>query len=262
MENLKRDSVSHSIYIEDRKFINETWTQLNKWVEESKKNCYDSDNVAQKQRKRSAAFLLPIIGLLASGFSLYENYRLSQHVKRLSNQFEDFRSDQRRFNELQIKYNGEILHLYKSLEDELTLAKFNWDCQTNNLGYQILHSRKLIMRKSYLETIYKDIIQGSFTGSIPATTFPKETVQAILNETTMLKGTIYHHNPKLFFKLGKMYIADQTVSDLYFNIHIVLSIPIQNEAKLWPLYSIQQVGVFSGGECSKFNVPNLVFVRN
>ena len=163
------------------------------------------------------------------------------------------------FDKDQVRFNKEVLEIYKGLERETESKIRRLHCGVSSLGFHILNMRRLGEWKDFLYQLYKDVLGGAMVGSISTLIFTKVNLREIVRETELLRGTIYEENPTLAYRLGTMSIVEKSIREDKFVIHVVLKLPIIRREELKVVFEVQQTGVRHGEACVMYNLPRNVY---
>jgi hypothetical protein len=251
-EFIARDPINFLMHQENKKFVEGNWKMLNQLIESSDKG----------RSKRSVMSMIGggVLGFLATGFSFFEMQELKDHVEKLRVDYNEFKGKQMSFNRDQVMFNKKILMIYKGLERETQREIKNLHCQVNSLGFHILNMRRLLEWKDYLFQLYKDILGGGMVGSISTLIFTKDNIETIVKETALLHGTIYEEDPILAYRLGKMSIVQNSITEDDFIVHVVLKLPIIRREELKVIFEVKQTGVkHMGMACATYDLPRNVY---
>ena len=253
-EILLADKLNYMLAMEDRKFVQKHWSVVNRLIKDS--------NEGEGRAKRSAlggTVFGGIVGFLATGFSFQETRQLQRHVQKFAQNYNEFKDRQLKFNEDQVNFNKEVLEVLKGLETNVRRELAHLHCKVNNLGYYLMNTRRLLEWRSFLYSLFKDVLSGAMVGPISTLIFTRENVRTIVEKTDLLRGTIYEDNLTLAYRLGTMYIADKSVCEGSFCVHVVLKLPIIKKSGLKVMFDVQQSGVKHEGVCSRFDLPHTVY---
>lgn len=214
----------------------------------------------KKREKRYAGIVLGGLGMVTSGFALFETYQLKQHIENLEFRFEEFREDVENFEKASIQFHENIIKIYRALETEMMEGFERVECNMRNLAYQMLVNRRLIEWKSYMDLISKDLITGQLVGSVSPRLFNETDVKMIL-EKTGLRDTIYSGDISLFYRLSKTWVSKITNDGEMYNIHIVISVPNVKNHKVYTMYKASSVGLINGTTCTNIQLPEIVYKK-
>ena len=251
----RQDNMTKLMALENEKYVNRTWEELNRFINKEKEE--------KTRKRRSLGTVLPILGALATGYSIYEIKKLQSHMDEYKKKFEVFKAKEIEFDQQVTKFEGSTLQMFKALENEMEETILQVECKIKTLVYQLLENRRLTSWEHKLQTIYKDIISGNVEGSISATLFNITDIEILLNNTEMLNDTIYHKKPELLYRIGQAHVAGHDIIGKYFNIHIVIKIPVIKTNSFAMVYDILQSGMTRKTEdeisCFKWDIPDTIF---
>ena len=198
-EFIAGDPISLLMHQENERFVKGNWERLNQLIETKE----------GKRKRRSMWDFLGggTLGFLATGFSFFEMNEMKGHVEQLRVDYNDFKRKQIAINKDQVKFNKQILMIYKGLVSETQKELSSLHCKVDSLGFHILNTRRLMEWKDYLFQLYKDILGGGMVGSISTLIFTKKNIETIIRESALLRGTIYEEDPVLAYRLGTMSIV-------------------------------------------------------
>ena len=239
------------------------WKENGKYVKSTMEDIEDMIETLDhktSRNKRFAGAIMGGLGMVASGFALFETYQLRQHIQLLDTEFEKFRTEVRYFEEAQISFNENILRMYKVLETRIEKGLETLECNLRNLAYQMLFSRRLLEWKAFIDVISKDLISGQLIGSVSPKLFSKSDVDRILQKEE-LGNTIYARDIGLFYRLSRSWVSKITKDGDMYNLHIVLSIPNIKADNVFPMYKARSVGLINGTICSNIKLPDIVYKK-
>ncbi|KAL5269333.1 hypothetical protein ACHWQZ_G002973 [Mnemiopsis leidyi] len=243
-----RDRISNTnklINRENDKYVNSTMEGFQSMI----------SAVGSKGRvKRYAAPVLGGLGMITSGFALFETYQLQQHIDQIQHQFEEFREDVEDFEEASIKFHENILKVYRALETKMNEGFERIECNMRNLAYQMLFSRRLVEWKLFIDIISKDLISGQLVGTVSPKLFNETDVKMILARTE-LRDTVFNTDIGLFYRLSRTWVTKITKDGDMYNIHMVISIPNIKIHKVYTMYKAQSVGMINGTICTNLRMP-------
>ena len=250
---LANDELNNILQTQNEEFVNNSWNEYTSLL-------IDSNHT---RRRRSAELAIPVLSSLAVGLSVYESFRLSSHVKKLDKDFHKFKSEQIQFNKEVIRFEENILKIYRGLEREEQAALTRIECKISSVAFGIMNNQRLMRWKSYLENIWRDLLRGEGSGSLSPIIFKKQNLEKLLQNSPQLIDTIYHHDLNLIYRLSKMIVvsAHREGQD-HFNVHVVLKVPIIKVASLRPVYRVLHVGLRFGDNCVRLKLPKLAVEHN
>ena len=149
--------------------IEKTWEDNIDIFEELKKS-----NNASNRQKRSWSSILPFAGtLLNLGLTAYEANRLSSHIHKVENQFQEFKNNVMTFQDSVIEFENHILKIVKDSSTEIE----NLQCKTNLVAYQLIKQQELLAWKLKLDEIFYHLRRGSLTGQVAPALLDKKHYQ-------------------------------------------------------------------------------------
>ena len=237
-------------------FVNKTINVMNQLIDLSKTH--------EPRAKRQIEILgagFVIGSLLTGAFSIYEQSKISSHISEFYDEYQKFRNDVTDFMETSTAFHKGMLKMYQDLETNLQKSLHDIDCEMSSISRFTLTQNVLRQWKDYINNIAKDLINGQFRGTISPVIFNKENIKQLLANDN-LRNTIYHDNLPLFYRLGRMWLIDINQDKNYFNLHILISIPIIFTDEMNILYRVNHVGLVNDTSCMRLDVPNKVYKQN
>ena len=115
--------------------------------------------------------------------------------------------------------------------------------------------------KDYIYTLSKDLIDGRFRGPVSPAIFNESDILELLKNNKM-ESSIYVENIPLFYRLGRMWLADVKKDGGFYNLHVIISIPQIKSTEMYILYQVNQVGLVNGSQCMSLDIPNQVYQKS
>ena len=232
----------------NRKFINDTWTELNTMNPEEKR---------QKRDIQNWLFGGGIsMSMLTAGYDLWETKKLKKHVDELNHRFVEFQKEQNKFNRQQVFFNKKVLQVSRKMEMRWEIQ----ECKNDRMIWEMLDQRRLLEWKNYLQQVYDGTLGGSRVGSISPVIFPKEYMETLIRDDIVLASTVYKDKVDLAYKLGLLSVVGHSKERGQFNIHVVLGLPDLGATGIREVYRVLQTGVvLNGTKCGKLNLPFTVY---
>lgn len=254
-ELAKTDPFNYRMARENREFIEKHWGIVNRWVGSER------EEMERERRKRSVAATVVggVLGFLATGYGFYDTARLKSHVEKLRVDYNDFKRRQVEFNEEQIEFNDNILKIIRGVEESVEKQLGEVKCRVDSYAYHILNERRLREWRDSLYQLYKDMVDGRWVGPISTAVFTKENMRTIIQSTDLLRETIYEENLGLAYKLGTMHVADKSIEDGKFTVHVVMRLPIILKGGMKTVFAVHQTGVRGKNGCLSFKLPESVY---
>ena len=234
-------------------FVNETMTKI--------------ENLTKlNQNGREKRFIEAALGFLGGSiltgvFSFYEQSKITHQLNNFYDQFQDFRNDVTEFMESTTEFHENMLKVYRTLEWKVQESIENLNCEIMNVIRFNLKMAQLQNWREYVYTLSKDLINGQFKGPVSPVIFTETDVKTLLNHKNM-KNSIYSENIPLFYRLGRMWLADIKKDGKFFNLHVIISIPQIKSNEMHVLYQVNQVGLVNGSHCLRLDISDQVYQKD
>ena len=211
-------------------------------------------NLKIESRKRSAFLLAPLAGVLASGISLYESFKVDAHVKKLQGRFDKFTREEMAFDK-------EVATIVAEVSDSLDEVMVALNCDVRKLTAQIFTSLRLAEFESFISDLMDPVNHGKLEGPPSLRIMTNNMLEKVSNSSN-LRGTIYHANPELL-SMGRVIVVDALRREGGFVAHLIMALPDMNADSIWPIYRTHNVMFLANtsstdGDCGKAVVPSFV----
>ena len=236
-------------------FVNGTMSQLEKLIQ-----------ITKSGKSKDKRFIEAAIGfftgsVLTGVFSLYEQAKISRQLNEFYGQFEEFRNEVTDYMKSSTEFHQGMLKMYKVMESNVEDSLENINCEMMSIVRYIMDQNNLLRWKHYIQTLSKDLVDGQFKGSISPTVINESDVENLIQHQN-LADSVYSGNVPLFYRLGRMWLADVKLDGQYFNFHVIISVPHIQNNQLFILYKVDQVGLVNNTKCFKLDLPQHVYQKN
>lgn len=255
-ELMQSDKFNYRMSKENREFVEKHWEIVNRWVGQEKE---EAERDRRRRSTAATALVGGMLGFLATGYGFYDTARLKAHVERMRGDYNEFKRRQVQINKDQIEFNNDILKVIKGVEANVDKRIGEVMCRVDSYAYHILNERRLQEWKDFLYHLYKDMVNGRWVGPVSTVVFTKENMKRIVETTNLLRGTIYEEDVGLAYRLGSMNVADKSMEEGKFTVHVVMRLPIIYRGGVKTIYTVHQTGVRGNSGCMSFKLPHTVY---
>ena len=188
------------------------------------------------RRKRGLAAVIPVVGLIASGWTLYQQYKLDKHVQQLSAKFNEFSELSEKFEKSTIEFEEHAVKVLSKMDEKINLMTEGIQCLARTTSEQILMSQRMAQFENYISAVFSQLQQGKLQGPVSTMLLNAYAFRNLANGTKF-RNTVYRDHPELL-TTGVLTLVDADKYRGYFTAHYILSVPRLTHATIYPLYRV------------------------
>ena len=212
-------------------------------------------------REKRAWQLVPLAGILVSGLSLFEAYKVSQHIKGLERSFEGFVKETVKVQEQQIIFEQQTVKILSGISRRMEALENELECEVRQLATQIATVQRINEFKGFLDNLFDPIARNRLDGPATLQVLDPEKLRTIA-KCPKLKGTVYEDNPEMLM-LGRLILIDAVETPEAFSSHLVLALPKLKQQDLYPLFKTHAIMFTpSPKQCGKIKVPPFIIQKS
>ena len=189
--------------------------------------------------KRLWGAMAPLAGIFVSGLSLYESFKVSEHVRKLGGEFKEFVKEEVLYKERQLLIEKETIRILGGLARDMERLEEEMRCEVRQLASQMFKVQRIEEFETFISNLFDPVAQNRMEG--PASLKILDTAMLTkIAKSDHLKGTIYQTNPELI-TLGRLILVDAAENGDAFSCHLILALPELRADTIFPLYKTHAV---------------------
>lgn len=221
-----------------------------------------NESVVDNRKKRGILGVLGLgSGLISMLFSGVAAARLNSHIKKVENDFANFKKEELTRWERSAKVidnNFRVIdYTLKAINSSVhTLTCTQIAMSSRGLMYDILDTWKDI-----LDNFFVFVNEGYLGGKLTSRILTISDLELILEQHSELKDTAYNDNLMNFYLTSKIIMLSAELSDdqNYLVLHFVIVAPMIYSNNAFPLFEVDQVPIQHKNACLKTVLPEFMF---
>ena len=217
----------------------------------------------EKKKKRSAilAFLGgSITGILAFGYNIYQNHKINSHLDTLEGSFQDFKNEIYDFQSSTLEFEKSTLKVIQDLQKNEFEELNELFCENKQIAAGILKTLEVGNFENRLKEAFKSTSKGTLTQLLNPALVNSKNLKQLVAQHPAFKNTIYELQPLYLYSTVSMTLLEiAKVSDLSYDFHYLLDIPLIKKNQIYELYSLETVPIVHLNKCLQFDMPQAVY---
>ena len=232
------NSIAKSFMTKNNQTLAEIWSRSTQAIEVVRK--LTNLKFGEKDRaKRSWMTAAPLAGVLVSGLSLYESFKVNKHVKDLDERFRHFCEKTVGFRKRTLEFEEQTINIIGGLARDMETLEEELQCEIRQVARQIFTVQRINEFEDYISNLLDPIARNRMDGPATLKVLDKDMLQQIA-KGPRLSGTIYEDNPELL-TLGRLILVDAVETESAFTSHLVLALPMLKKEEIYPLFKTNTV---------------------
>ena len=219
-------------------------------------------NNGQSRSKRNIAAVLGAgLGIFNLLFTGVAEYKLSKHIRKVENQFIEFKRRQQYVNEKFVKVLENTVSLVDHELTQMIVNINNLECGIAKIMQQQAYKELINNWSDKMDQLYFHINRGSLSGPLNSFILDPGDLKKVLDDHPELQQTLFAQNIMLFYQTATVtYLESEISSDQRFiNLHLVLQIPLLYDSECYRLYKVEKVPLVINNTCITIDIPQFVY---